>query len=78
MSMQLHSGGKLSNAAVKYQTSQRLNALPVFDGNQKKFNNFLQAVSLYTSLNAHIFNTNELKIGFTCKAAGFTIALKGH
>ena len=43
----------------------RLNAPPVFDGNRKKFENFLQAVLLYTGLNAHIFNTNELKIGFT-------------
>ncbi len=43
----------------------RLNAPPVFDGNRKKFENFLQAVLLYTGLNAHIFNTNELEIGFT-------------
>ena len=42
-----------------------MNTPPVFDGNRKKYNNFLQAVLLYTSLNGHIFNTNELKIGFT-------------
>ncbi len=43
----------------------RLNAPPVFDGNRKKYDNFLQAVLLYTSLNSHIFNTDGLKIGFT-------------
>ena len=43
----------------------RLNAPPVFDGNRKNFENFLQAILLYTGLNGHIFNTNELKIGFT-------------
>ena len=43
----------------------QLNAPPVFDGSQKKYENFLQAVLLYTGLNAHIFNMNELKIGFT-------------
>ncbi len=43
----------------------RLNAPPTFDGNRKKFSNFLQAVLLYTGLNCHIFNMNKLKIGFT-------------
>ncbi len=43
----------------------QLNAPPTFDGNRKKFNNFLQAVLLHISLNAHIFNTNELNIRFT-------------
>ncbi len=43
----------------------RLDAPPTFDGNQKKYNNFLQAILLYTGLNAHIFNTKKLKIGFT-------------
>ncbi len=39
-----------------------LNTPPTFDGNRKKYNNFLQAMLLYTGLNGHIFNT---KIGFT-------------
>ena len=43
----------------------RLNAPSTFDGTRKKYENFLQAVLLYTGLNNHIFNTNELKIGFT-------------
>ncbi len=52
-------------AGLAVPAGPQLNAPPVFDGNQKKFNNFLQAVLLYTGLNNHIFNTNELKIGFT-------------
>ncbi len=43
----------------------QLNAPPTFDGSQKKYENFFQAILLYTGLNAHIFNTNELKIRFT-------------
>ena len=42
----------------------RLNAPPVFDGTRKKFTTFLQAMLLYTGINAHIFNTDELKIKF--------------
>ena len=41
-----------------------LNAPPVFDRNRKN-DNFLQAVLLYTGLNSHIFNSDRLKIGFT-------------
>ncbi len=43
----------------------RLNPPPVFDGSRKKYENFLQAILLYTGLNQHIFNTDELKIGYT-------------
>ncbi len=43
----------------------QLNAPPVFDGTRKKFTTFIQAVLLYTGINAHIFNTDKLQIGFT-------------
>ncbi len=42
----------------------RLNTPPTFDGTRKKFTTFIQAVLLYTGINAHIFNTDELRIGF--------------
>ncbi len=42
-----------------------LNTPSIFDGTRKKFTPFIQAVLVYTSINAHIFNTDELRIGFT-------------
>jgi hypothetical protein len=43
----------------------RLNVPPQFDGNRKKYTNFIQAVLLYLGINQHILTTNEQKIGFT-------------
>jgi hypothetical protein len=43
----------------------RLNVLPQFDGNRKKYTNFIQAVLLYIGINQHIFTTDEQKVGFT-------------
>jgi hypothetical protein len=43
----------------------RLSVPPQFDGNRKKYTNFMQAVLLYIGINQHIFVTDEQKVGFT-------------
>jgi hypothetical protein len=43
----------------------QLNVPPQFDGNRKKYTNFIQAVLLYLGINQHILTTDEQKIGFT-------------
>jgi hypothetical protein len=42
-----------------------LNVPPQFDGNRKKYTNFIQAVLLYLGINQHILATDEQKVGFT-------------
>jgi hypothetical protein len=43
----------------------RLSVSPQFDGNRKKYTNFMQAVLVYIGINQHIFVTDEQKVGFT-------------
>jgi hypothetical protein len=43
----------------------QLSVPPQFDGNRKKYTNFMQAVLLYIGINQHIFVTDEQKVGFT-------------
>jgi hypothetical protein len=42
----------------------RMNLPPEFDGDRKKYKKFRQAVMLYLSVNRHIYDDDELKIGF--------------
>jgi hypothetical protein len=42
-----------------------LSVPPQFDGNCKKYINFIQAVLLYIGINNHIFANNDQKVGFT-------------
>jgi hypothetical protein len=41
-----------------------MNLSPEFDGDRKKYKKFRQAVVLYLSVNRHIYDDDELKIGF--------------
>ena len=50
--------------ALNTRKEVRMNLPPEFDGDRKKYKKFQQAVVLYLSVNRHIYDDDELKIGF--------------
>ncbi len=50
--------------AAPFTREIRINPLTAFDGNRKKYTNWLQSVVLYISLNGHIYQNDDMRVGY--------------